>query len=85
MRKFHWMLALSLLTVLALSGCHTTTPPEDLQPVPEALDDPSGANGTGLNSNGGDGFGPGSGAEGGREGENPPLREGGSFRRDDEG
>ena len=34
MRKFHWMLALSLLTVLALSGCKSQTPPEDLQPVP---------------------------------------------------
>ena len=59
MRKFHWMLALSLLTVLALSGCKSTPPPEDLRPVPEALDDPSGANNAGLNSTGGDGFGPG--------------------------
>ena len=59
MRKFHWMLALSLLTVLALSGCKSQTPPEDLQPVPEALDDPSGANNAGLDSTGGNGFGPG--------------------------
>ena len=58
MRKFHLMLALCLLTVVALSGCKSTTPPEDLQPVPEALEDPNGAGG-GMGGAGNGGFGPG--------------------------
>ena len=62
MRKFNLMLALCLLAVLAFAGCKSTPPPEDLQPVPEALDDPNGANGMGNGANfgpGGAGFGPG--------------------------
>ena len=67
MRKFYLVLALSLLTVFALSGCKSTTPPEDLQPVPEASQDPNGMGGYGagsgtygLDSTGGSGFGGGS-------------------------
>ena len=63
MRKFYLMSALcavALLTVVC--GCKSTTPPEDLQTVPEARDEPpaagSGYN-SGLDSNGGSGFGAG--------------------------
>ena len=61
MRKFYLLSALSLVTVLAFSGCKSTTPPEDLQPVPEARDEPpastlAGYN-NGLDGNGGSGFG----------------------------
>ena len=63
MRKFYLLSALSLVTVLAFSGCKSTTPPEDLQPVPEARDEPPAAtlNGynNGLDGQGGNGFGPG--------------------------
>lgn len=65
MRKSFWMLALCLTAAVVLSGCKSTTPPEDLQPVPEALDDPSGSgmggNRTGLDGMGGGGFGGGEG------------------------
>ena len=70
MRKFFLMSALCLAAALAFTGCKSTTPPEDLQNVPEALDDPSGnggrfgnGGGTGLDSDGGRGFG--AGANGG--------------------
>ena len=56
MRKYYWMLALGLTVAVALSGCKSTTPPEDLQPVPEAVEDPNGA-GTDLNSRSGGSFG----------------------------
>ena len=66
MRKFYLMSALCLVTLLAASGCKSTTPPEDLQPVPEARDEPptamnggSGGYNSGLGGNGGAGFGPG--------------------------
>ena len=65
MRKFYLVSALCLVTLLAVSGCKSTTPPEDLQPVPEARDEPpasmNGGNGynNGLGGNGGAGFGPG--------------------------
>ena len=62
MRKFYLVSALCLVTLLAVSGCHSTTPPEDLQPVPEARDEPpasvNGGN-SDLGSNGSGGFGPG--------------------------
>ena len=67
MRKFNLMLALCLLAVLAFAGCKSTPPPEDLQPVPEALDDPNAANGMGSGATfgpGGAGFGPGADADG---------------------
>ena len=57
MRKFYLLSALCLMTVFAVCGCRSTTPPEDLQPVPEARDDPSGAYGGDLNSQGGGRFG----------------------------
>ena len=57
MRKSVWMLALCLMAAVAMTGCKSTTPPEDLQPVPEAAEDPSGMGGAGLNGMGGDGFG----------------------------
>ena len=65
MRKFYLMSALCLVTLLAVSGCKSTTPPEDLQVVPEARDEPpagmNGGNGynNSLGGNGGAGFGPG--------------------------
>lgn len=60
MRKCFWMLVLCLTAAVVLPGCKSTPPPEDLQPVPEALDDPNGGmNGgrAGLDSMNGDGFG----------------------------
>lgn len=61
MRKFYLVSALCLVTILAVSGCKSTTPPEDLQPVPEARDEPpasvNGGYNNGLGANGGDGFG----------------------------
>jgi len=67
MRKFYLMSALCLLALFTVCGCKSTTPPEDLQPVPEARDEPpaysSTANGgrydNGLGGNGGSGFGTG--------------------------
>lgn len=63
MRKFYLMSALCLVTVLGLCGCKSSPPPEDLQPVPEARDEPPAASMGGyngdLNGNGGGGFGPG--------------------------
>ncbi len=63
MRKFYVMSALCLVTILAVCGCRSTTPPEDLQPVPEARDEPpasvNGNGGSDLGARGGDGFGPG--------------------------
>ena len=60
MRKFYLLSALGLMTVLAFSGCKSTTPPEDLQPVPEARDEPPastlGGYNNGLDGNGGGGF-----------------------------
>lgn len=68
MRKNIWLLLLCVSAALVLSGCKSKTPPEDLQPVPEASADPSGMGGNGggaygLGSTGGDGFG-GAGEEG---------------------
>jgi len=59
MRKSFWMLALCLMAALAMTGCKSQTPPEDLQPVPEAAEDPNGMGGAGFNSMNGGGFGPG--------------------------
>ena len=65
MRKFYLMSALCLVTVLGLCGCKSSTPPEDLQPVPEARDEPPAAGyNSGLGGNGGSGFGPGQGGAG---------------------
>ena len=65
MRKFYLMSALCLVTVLGLCGCKSSTPPEDLQPVPEARDEPPAAGyNRGLDSNGGNGLGPGQGGAG---------------------
>lgn len=51
------MFAMSAIVVLS-AGCGSDRPPEDLsQTVPEASADPYGANGTSLNSTGGDAFG----------------------------
>ena len=69
MRKNIWSLLLCMGVVVALTGCPSTTPPEDLQPVPEASTDPSGmgggfGNSAGLDSTSGGGFGGGPGADG---------------------
>ena len=65
MRKFYFVSALCLVTVLGLCGCNSDTPPEDLQPVPEARDEPPAAGYTGdLGGNGGGAFGPGQGGAG---------------------
>lgn len=67
MRKNIWLLLLCVSAALVLSGCKSKTPPEDLQPVPEASQDPNGMGGYGagsgtygLDSTGGSGFGGGS-------------------------
>ncbi len=60
MCKSFMMLALCLTAALVISGCKSKTPPEDLQPVPEAVEDPTGMGmgmGMGLDSTGGAGFG----------------------------
>ena len=62
MRKNIWLLLLCVSAALMLSGCKSKTPPEDLQPVPEASVDPNNGgpgsvNDTGLDSTRGDGFG----------------------------
>ena len=64
MRKNIWSLLLCMSLVVVISGCKSTTPPEDLQPVPEASVDPNGPGaGQGvnqdLNSAAGSGFGDG--------------------------
>ena len=55
------LLLLCMGATLALSGCRSKTPPEDLRPVEEASPDPNGAgvgrNDTSLDSTGGGGFG----------------------------
>lgn len=73
MRKFYLLSALCLLTAFTVCGCRSTTPPEDLQPVPEARDDPSatGAYGSGNGGNGayGNDFNRGAGFQSGRPGD----------------
>ena len=66
MRKSLWLLLLFMSAALVLSGCKSKTPPEDLQPVPEASVDPrDGGAGAGAGE-----FGPGGGEFGpGREGQ----------------
>ena len=67
MRKSLWLLLLFVSAALVLSGCKSKTPPEDLQPVPEASVDPrdgSAINNTELDNTGSREFGPGSSAIG---------------------
>ena len=62
MRKFYLMSALCLAALFTVCGCKSTTPPEDLQPVPEARDEPpayGSSYNNGLGGNGGSGFGAG--------------------------